>query len=111
MVAIETKINIEEDTGKISFESKVLAYTKDDKQSFADKLVFEKNILPIAMKKIEDAIRLTKYFIPSMYSDFITRLLNIIVVEAKKNKYRLVRIGQSEEHILMNQLIFEADDD
>ena len=44
MVAIETKMCIEENTGKISFESKVLAYTKDDKQSFADKLVFEKNI-------------------------------------------------------------------
>ena len=83
MVAIETKMNIEEDTGKISFESKVLAYTKDDKQSFADKLVFEKNILPVAMKKIENAIRLTKYFIPSMYSDFITRLLNSVICYIK----------------------------
>lgn len=89
----------------MSFQANVLAVT-NEKGANLEKIMFENKILPNSIKKIEKAIQVTKFFIPEMYNEFITRLLNIIVEEAKNYNFRLKRVGQSEEHILSNQLEF-----
>lgn len=89
----------------MSFSTNVLAITKDA-QAHKEKAEFENEILPISMKEIETIIQNTQFFIPEKYSEFISKLLNVIVLKAKNHGYRLRRLGQSEKHIFMNQLEF-----
>lgn len=89
----------------MSFSTNVLAITKDA-QAQNEKAEFENEILPISMKEIEMIIKNTSFFIPEKYSEFISKLLNVIVLKAKNHGYRLRRLGQSEKYIFMNQMEF-----
>lgn len=107
MVVIEAKLNIE-NTGDISFESNVLGVTKDIAGA-EDKAIFENEILPSSLSTIEDVLKNTKMIKPSHYNDFIAKILNIIVANAKEKKYKLKRIGQNEKYVTITQLEFYKD--
>ena len=102
MIVIETKLNLE---NGLSFESNVLAISKDA-EGANDKNVFERSILPQAMGEIEDFLNQNNKFAVDMYSQFISRILNMIVVRAKEKGYMLRHIGQNEKYITTNQLEF-----